>query len=392
MFKAVSAKNKSMSLSLHWLTESYNDINGYYFITIISITGILLFISLFEMCITDISFGKKLWYRFLTFLWCLFSFCMNILQIYSYHDNSLIVMKCLRGLTAFGFVICGLCTYNFVIGTVDSVYLYETKRRRNAPKWFKDCWNILLLFNAVSLFILYGCAFSQNNAIFFDIHWLIVGLTFWTGCISVFIATIKIARFVRQTLRKMKKINKERNGIGIIPTSSISSTDIPIIQSRSLSNDNNDDNDAWNKMTKLRRFRRRLFCIVCCGTGTLICITIYTINMFKHIFIHKYHHSLAEQPYPNLIYYLNASIFLILFDGLLLFWIFTIRCGCKNTANQLFCKLFCCRYCFNLNQDNSKKSSIQRQISQTTDLISKSDISINYHSSQRNAKITDYTI
>ena len=125
-------------------------------------------------------------------------------------------MKWLRGITALGFAICGLCTYSFVIGVVNSVYLYETHRRKDAPKWFKDCWNIMLLVNAVSLFILYGCGFSQNNTIFFEIHWLIVGITFWAGSIVVFVATWKISRFIRNTLGKMNKGGQDGSSANVL--------------------------------------------------------------------------------------------------------------------------------------------------------------------------------
>ena len=390
-------------------------ISTIYFILTALFTLFYVIIALFQFCITDINSNKKLWYRFLGLIWCIYAFIINGLQIYSYHNNSLTVMIWLRITQGIGVIICGIATYNWIMSVINSVYSLNqhTKygiNKNRLPKWFKEFWNILLLFNIVTLFILYGAAFSQENAIFFDIHWLFLGFTFWIGSISIFIATIKITRFLRQTLDKIRAMsgdNNNNNGNGFIFNShsldnslliNVTSNDNKSQRSRTMSNESDLKQQAMNKISfdKIRRlkiFRMRLMFIIICGFGTMMSITIYTIKILRHIIKSKYHHSIREQPYPNTFFYINMASFLILFDLLLLAWIFTMRCGCKNTGNQLFCKLFCCHYCFNLNKREIIESRNSRTASEVSSDIISSDKSTHCESTAMlGHKVSDFTV
>ena len=107
-----------------------------------------------------------------------------------------------------------------------------------------------------------------------------------------------------------------------------------------------------------------------------------------------YHHDLREQPYPDTNDYLIMGIFLVLFDCILLFWIFTMRCGCKDAGNQLFCKLFCCNYWCDLDVNPIQESN-QKHRSETSELIS-NDVSGDHRCTMSythlDTKITEYTM
>ena len=138
----------------------------------------------------------------MTAIWCLDAFLLNLVQIYSYYTPTKPVLYILRLYTGFSVIVVSIATYSFVIMTVKSVY--RTRNMVKFPIWLKQLWDLMLIFNTSTLIILYFCAFTYNNSLFFDIHWLCVAITFGVGTIFTSTATCKITFFLHNTIQEIE--------------------------------------------------------------------------------------------------------------------------------------------------------------------------------------------
>eukprot|EP01084_Bolivina_argentea_P091966 165530_1 len=364
-----------------WWINTHQNIPGWVMIIAISFTALFLMISVQQLCISQITCTrrKKLWSRLLTCIWCFYAFVFNGLLIYSFHNNSHRIMIYVRISMIFGVLLGAIATYRFVIDIVNTVYLYQTKYAINeAPKWFTDTWRIILMFDIISLFIFYGAAFKTKNAIFFDIHFICLGFTFWIGAFACLVAIWRINNFLLNTIFLAAKhvqihenrINTSLLGAGLSHYDHLnySNSLINVTLTSQQQNDENTQNKSTRpertmssesiriiqKITKFRKLRLRLILVCFFGVFLVIPITIYTIQLFAHVLNSHYHHAITEQPFPNY-FYIGAAIFLNAMDVQLLNWTFTLRNGCVYTANNLFCKIFCCNLCFDLQKMEEPK-------------------------------------
>lgn len=309
-----------------WLQTTDGGIPYFYFIVTIFFTIFFFLISVQQICISQCKDKKKtMKYRVMTAIWCFDVLILNSVQIYSYHEPTKIVFYILRLLTGISVIVVSIATYSYCQLTVQS--MYQT-RNMIKPIWFKQTWDLMLLFCNSTLIILYSCAFTYNLSLFFDIHWLCVGITFWVGTISTVSATCKITFFLHNTINEIEYSQSSQ--------SSQYSQYSPSEYNTFLN-----ENDA--KLSKLKNLKRKLVLIIIISAGLCIPITFHmteTIRKIINISLDKEKmEDLQVQPFPRFGQYFAFVTWLCAMSLTLILWNYNT---CRLAKHS--CYHVCCNY------------------------------------------------
>ena len=277
------------------------------------------------MCISECKEkNKTMQYRLLTAIWCLNALILNLIQIYSFYNATRTTMYILRLYTGFSIVVASVATYALVVTSVNSYY--QTRHEIiYIPVWFKQSWDVILILNTSTLFILYTIAFSYNNSLCIDIHWFVCCITFWFGSISTLSAMYKVKHFLDNTIVEIEKSNTKKEH-----------------------NANNYESyyNTFKKINKLRKMKYKLLFLLISAMGLLIPITYkMVITIIKIINIAKGKQKiqgLETQQFGSFIQYFGFATFLCALDVELIVWNFESFKSSSHSFFHVCCLYGCC--------------------------------------------------
>ena len=305
---------------------SVDPIPGWYLLLSLIITTYYVLFGLQQLCITPFSKPNKslLINRLCTLSWCIISWLLNALQIYSYHNHSHIIMVSLRICTGFYILVALIATYRFIITNIDSMYEIENKYIR--PVWYYKIWYFIFCLNIFSLLMLYLIAFMSDNSIWFDIYLILGDITFWIGTIITMIAICKISKFLTKTINRLSQCENDN------------------FQYRQ---------NQWNKMKKLQKMKCRVCLIIFIAVLLLLPITwslyekgseIVGYFMAEEDDKHEFNVNIDSQPYPTFVQFLGFNVFLIAIDLEMIAWTYKNSSFCTNVPSDSIYMMYClCR-------------------------------------------------
>eukprot|EP01084_Bolivina_argentea_P185475 319839_1 len=166
-------------------SEELDIIDQYLHVITLSLMGLLLLISSYEMCISSINDQPRIKYRFITMLYCFVEFFVFLMATTYFlvdpsnlkwrHSIALFIRLCQMT----GRILGALCAYSFLLTIVKSLYC-TPQYRQPLPQWFIIFTQIfcalIMIIDIIQTIISFviGTTYIQNLFMFILSAWMLL--------------------------------------------------------------------------------------------------------------------------------------------------------------------------------------------------------------------------
>lgn len=348
-------------------TETLEQYEEYIHIICLSLMGLLMLISAYEVCASSINDQPRIKYRFTVMLFCFVQLIITLMAtLYfvvkdeKYRDAIGEFMR-LCGVT--GRILGVLCCYSFLLTIVKSLYRTPTYRKK-LPRWFKAFTKIFCLLLIVFDIIQTIISFIMNTTAAQNVFMFFLEIWIFLFCIASIIALQKAKKQLKVSLyrsknmysnsvmsprkpstdREHQKYNPSSSKFDVRNISLPKTVNLMDIDGKSMRS-KVIDNEQYKKLRcqMIKIYVMILFNFIVLGLLIIGAWYLYKTKLYKLIKGEKFP-PMTESPMSSIDTYLIYTSMSMLYIVSLLWWLYIPKSFCCDNIAIDSMFYFCCTY------------------------------------------------